>query len=69
MHIRSVHINKLSLWLNSRTVMVVSSLPRISSPYSTANVQYPVGQGASAQAAQWASHGIQPADELTAHGT
>ena len=33
------------------------------------NVQYPVGQGASAQAALPAAHGIQPADELAAHGT
>jgi len=60
-------MNKLSLWLNCRTVRVVSPVPRISSLYFMANVQYPAGQGASAQAALPAAHGILPADELAAH--
>ena len=63
-HIRSVHMNKLSLWLNCRTVRVDFSVPRISFSYFMANVQYPAGRGAPAQVAQ----GIQPADELAAHG-
>ena len=69
MHIRSVHMNKLLLWLNCHTVRVVSSVPRISSLYSIVSVQYPAGQGASVHAALPAAHGIQPADKLAAHGT
>ena len=44
------------------------SVPRILSSYFMADVQYPAGQGAPAQAALPAARGIQPADELAAHG-
>ena len=68
-HKRSVHMNKLSLWLNCPTVRVDFSVPRISLSYFMANVQYPAGRGAPAQAALPVAQGIQPADELAAHGT
>ena len=61
-------MNKLSLWLNCRTVRVDFFVPRISFPYLMANVQYPTGRGAPAQAALPVAQGIQPADELAAHG-
>ncbi len=44
------------------------SVPRVTFSYLTVNVQYPAGQGAPAQAALPVSQGIQPADELAAHG-
>ena len=68
-HIRSEHVNKLSLLAQlpfgeGRFL----SVPRNSFPYFMANVEYPAGQGALAQAAFPAAQGIQPADELAAHG-
>ena len=56
-------MNKLLLWFNCRTVRVV-----VSFSYFMADVQYPAGQGAPAQAALPVVQGIQPADELAAHG-
>lgn len=69
MHIRSVHVDKLSLlaqlpFSEGRSL----SIPRNSFPYFLANVQYPAGQGALAQAALPAAQAVQPADELAAHG-
>ena len=69
MHIRSVHVNKLSLLAQlpfgeGRFL----SVPRNSFSYFMANVQYPAGQGALAQAALQAAQGIQPVDELATHG-
>jgi len=61
-------MNKLSLWLNCRTVRVVLSVPRISFSYFMADVQYSAGEGAPAQAALPVAQGIQPADELAANG-
>ena len=64
-HIRSVHTNKLSLWLNCRTLRVADFFRSSASLlFSIANVQYPVGQGAWFLVAQE----VQPADELPAHG-
>jgi hypothetical protein len=65
-HIRLVHMNKLSLWLNCRTVRIVF-FPFLVFPfYLMADVQYPARQGAPAQAALPVAQGIQPADELAA---
>ena len=69
MHIRSVHTNKVSLWLNCRTLRVADFLRSSASLlFSMANVQYPAGQGAPADAALPVAQEIQPADELPAHG-
>ena len=69
MHIRSVHTNKLSLWLNCRTLRV-ADFHRSSASllFSMANVQHPAGQGAPADAALPDAQEIQPEDELPAHG-
>ena len=75
MNIRSVHTNKVSLWLNCRTLRVADFL-RSSTSYilflhllfSMANVQYPAGQGAPADGAVPVAQEIQLADELPAHG-
>ena len=64
-HIRSVHTNKLSLWLNCRALRVADFFRSSASLlFSLANVQCPAGQGAWFLVAQE----VQPADELPAHG-
>ena len=64
-HIRSVHMNKLSLPYGEGRFFPV---PRGSLSYFMANVQYPEKQGTPAQAALPVAQGIQPANELGAHG-
>ena len=68
-HIRSVHTNKLSLWLNCRTLRVADFF-RSSAflLFSMANVQYPAGQGAPAHAALPVAQENQPPDELPGYG-
>ena len=69
MNIRSVHTNKVSLWLNCRTLRVADFLRSSTSLlFSMANVQYPAGQGAPADGAVPVAQEIQLADELPAHG-
>ena len=68
MHIRSVHGNKVSLWLNCRTLRVDFFRSSVFPFSSMANIQYPAGQGAPAHAALPVAQGIQPADELAVHG-
>ena len=68
MHIRAVHRNKLSLWLNCHTLRVDFFRPSVFTFSSMANVQYPAGQEAPAHATLPVAQGIQPADELAVHG-
>ena len=69
MNIRSVYTNKVSLWLNCRTLRVADFLRSSTSLlFSMANVQYSAGQGAPADGAVPVAQEIQLADELPAHG-
>ena len=63
-------MNKLSLWLNCRTVWVEFFSFLVSQFYSLFYGERTVSCGtrAPAQAVLPASQGIQPADELAAHG-